>query len=384
MKLLRLILPGIAMIASTYGLARFSFGLLLPDIQDSLQFSDVTSGTISALFYIAFCLTISLSTLITIKKGPRKMIFVAGLAALFGLLLMGSAPNIYILGLGVLLAGASTGLVSPPYGAAISLWIEEKKQGTANTWINSGTSIGIIVSGLGAILLTPHWRITYFIYAFLTCITLLWNLQIIPKETMYSTRMILKRGDYSIKGVEGALRLGVASVLLGTCSAVFWTFSRSFFESAGKYEDWQLSIFWVVIGVLGILGGFSGSLIEKKGLSFSYKFATILLSVAIILLAVSPEKWFIAYSAAGIFGGSYIFLTGVILVWGIRVFIHNASLGIGVPFLLLAVGQVIGSLSAGLFIDLWGYAFTFIIFGCAGLLASFINPKKKQTYPSIS
>lgn len=150
MKLLRLILPGIAMIASTYGLARFSFGLLLPDIQDSLQFSNLTSGTISALFYVAFCFTITISTIITIKKGPRKMIFAASLATLFGLLLMGLAPNIYILGLGVLLAGASTGLVSPPYGAAISLWIEEKKQGTANTWINSGTSIGIILSGLGA------------------------------------------------------------------------------------------------------------------------------------------------------------------------------------------------------------------------------------------
>ncbi|WP_289890513.1 MFS transporter [Virgibacillus pantothenticus] len=383
MKLLRLILPGIAMIASTYGLARFSFGLLLPDIQDSLQFSNLTSGTISALFYVAFCFTITISTIITIKKGPRKMIFAAGLAALFGLLLMGLAPNIYILGLGVLLAGASTGLVSPPYGAAISLWIEEKKQGTANTWINSGTSIGIILSGLGAILLTPHWRITYFIYALLTFITLLWNLKIIPKQSMYSTRMVLKRGDYSIKGVEGSVKLSTASVVLGICSAAFWTFSRSFFESAGSYEDWQLSIFWVVIGSLGILGGFSGSLIEKKGLAFSYRIATVLLSFAFILLAVSPEKWFIAYSAAGLFGGSYIFLTGVLLVWGIRVFIHNASLGIGVPFLLLAVGQVIGSLSAGLCIGFFGYAFTFILFGCASLIASFINPKKKQTSPSI-
>lgn len=383
MNFLRFVLPGIAMIASTYGLARFSFGLLLPDIQKSLQLSDLMSGTISSLFYLAYCFTITLSTIITIRQGPRKMIFAAGLAALIGLLSMGLAHNIYILGLGVLLAGASTGLVSPPYGAAISLWIEEKKQGIANTWINSGTSIGIILSGLGAILLTPHWRITYFIYAVLTLITLLWNIQIIPKKSMYSTRMVLKKGDYSIKGVEGSIRLSIAAVVLGICSAAFWTFSRSFFENAGNYEDWQLSIFWVVIGVLGILGGFSGSLIEKKGLPFSYKFATILLSIASIILALSPDKWFIAYSAAGIFGGSYIFLTGVLLVWGIRVFIHNASLGIGVPFLLLAVGQVIGSLSAGLFISLWGYASTFILFGCAGLLASFITPKKKQTYESI-
>src|SRR5699024_9310947 len=95
-------------------------------------------------------------------------------------------------------------------------------------------------------------------------------------------------------------------------------------------------------------------------------------------LAFSPNYLLTSYVSAGIFGCSYIFLTGVLLVWGIRVFITNASLGIGVPFLILAVGQVIGSILAGWFIGVWGYAPSFILYGIIGMIATLIGPKNHR------
>ncbi len=65
-------------------------------------------------------------------------------------------------------------------------------------------------------------------------------------------------------------------------------------------------------------------------------------------------------------------------MWGIRVFITNASLGICIPFLLLAVGQVIGSLLAGLFIGTWGYVTSFILYGLIGIAATLIGPQKRK------
>ncbi|MBB5171863.1 MFS transporter [Texcoconibacillus texcoconensis] len=376
MKFSRLVLPGITMIAATYGLARFSFGLLLPAMNESLEMSEFVSGMISSLFYLAYCFTILISTVFTTREGPRRMILSAGLSAFMGLLLMSTTPNAWVLALGVLFAGGSTGLVSPPYGAAISLWIQERQQGKANTWINSGTSLGIVLSGAGAILLTSNWRLTYFIYAILTLLILIWNYKAIPK-TGTSSNLSFEKGTLSIRGVHGATTLILASLILGISTAAFWTFSRSFIEVAGEYSDWQLSAFWVVIGLFGVIGGFSGSLIEKKGLSFAYRLGSVMIATASVILASSPENWFVSYLSAGIFGSSYIFLTGVLLVWGIHVFITNASLGICIPFLLLAVGQVIGSSLAGLLIGLSGYEFSFIIFGVIGMVATFIGPKKQ-------
>lgn len=377
MRFSKLVLPAIAMIAATYGLARFSFGLLLPGISESLNMSEHVAGVISSLFYFAYCFAIVVSTLVTTKEGPRRMILLAGLSALTGLLVMTGAPNAGVLALGVLFAGASTGLVSPPYGAAISLWIAREKQGKANTWVNSGTSLGIIITGVMAYFLTSNWRLTYLIYATMTLFVLIWNNWAIPK-TGLNSKLTFKKGKLSIRGIKGAGFLSLASLNLGISTAPFWTFSRTFIELAGVYSDWQLSLFWIVIGLFGVLGGFSGSLIEKWGLPAAYKLGSLLLASASIILAFTPSYWLFPYVAAGVFGSFYIFLTGALLVWGIRVFITNASLGISIPFLLLAVGQAIGSLLSGWFVGIWGYATTFIIFGLLGILATFIGPSKRK------
>ncbi|UOQ45790.1 MFS transporter [Halobacillus salinarum] len=265
MKFSRLVFPGVTMIAATYGLARFSFGLLLPEIRESLKMSEFASGVISSLFYLAYCFTIILSTVVTTKKGPKRMIISAGLSAFTGMLLMGVTPNAWVLALGVLFAGGSTGLISPPYGAAISLWITEDKQGKANTWINSGTSFGIALSGLGAILLASNWRLTYIIYAIMTFLIVAWNFTAIPKDGK-NPRLRLNKGNLAIRGIKGAISLSLASLTLGISTAAFWTFSRSFIEAAGDYPAWQLSGFWVIIGMFGVLGGFSGALVERRGL----------------------------------------------------------------------------------------------------------------------
>lgn len=377
MKMTRLVFPGITMIAVTYGLARFSYGLLLPNISHDLSMSSSISGIISALFYLSYCFAIVLSTVLSVDKGPRNIILFAGGFAIAGLIIMGISPNVWILGFGVLLAGASTGFASPPYGTAITLWIKNKKQGSANTWINSGTSIGLVLSGIGAIFLASEWRFTYLVYALIGIIAFMWNAKVLPR-TESNRHVTFKKGKLSIKGVNGAIPLIISSTTLGISTAVFWTFAIDFMETTGAYSGWQLPLFWVILGVFGLLGGFSGSLISHFGLPSAYKWGCFIISAASFVIAWHPELWFMSYISAALFGISYIFITGLLMVWGIKVFITNASLGIGTPFLLLAVGQVIGSLFAGVLIDLVGHSPTFIIYGFMGILSIFLGPREKS------
>src|SRR5699024_1405413 len=325
--------------------------------------------------YLAYCFAIIFSIVLTDDKGPRVMILIAGAVDILGLLIMGGAVIVWLLFLGVVLAGASTGFVSPPYGTAITLWIEETKQGRANTWIISGTSIGLILSGIGAILLASEWRFTYFIYALIGLLAFLWNAKVLLR-TDPSPRITFKKGKLSIKGVKGAVPLIISSTMLGISTAVFWTFSIDFIESTDAYSNWQLPLFWIMLGVFGLLGGFSGVLIKRFGLPTSYKWGCFMMSAASFFLAWHPEQWIISYFSASLFGISYIFITGLLMVWGIKVFIRNASLGIGTPFLLLAVGQVIGSVFAGMIIDFWGYVPTFLIYGFIGIISMMLGPEE--------
>jgi hypothetical protein len=43
-----LVAPGLAMIAVTYGLARFAYGLFLPEMRESLDLSETALGLIGA------------------------------------------------------------------------------------------------------------------------------------------------------------------------------------------------------------------------------------------------------------------------------------------------------------------------------------------------
>ncbi|MGI2268954.1 hypothetical protein [Staphylococcus cohnii] len=121
--------------------------------------------------------------------------------------------------------------------------------------------------------------------------------------------------------------------------------------------------------------GISGAIIDKRGLRYAFNLGVIALALATIALAFTPKIWIIPFISASLFGLSYIFLTGVLLVWGIKIFVKNASLGIGIPFLMLAIGQVIGSSLAGLFIDMFNFMYTFIIYGLIGFTPLFIYPK---------
>lgn len=371
MRFSKLVLPGIAMIATTYGLARFSFGLFLPNISHDLNLSASQAGIISSLFYLSYCFTIVFSTLRTDKIGPKNMILLAGLSALIGLLLIAVSQGSILLAIAVIFAGGSTGLVSPPYGYTISLWIKWSEQGKANTWINSGTSLGLMFTGITAMIAFLDWRMTYFVYSAIALIVIVWNFIAIPS---LDRNLKIETGTLNIRDINSSKKKMLASIIIGFSTAPFWTFSKSFVESTGKYSNIELSIFWILIGLFGVIGGMSGHIIDKYSLHVAYNIGVILVSFSSILLAFIRYIWVLPFATSSIFGMSYIFITGVLLVWGVKIFVKNASLGIGIPFLMLALGQVIGSMMSGSLIDSLNYSATFIIYGLVGLLALILYP----------
>ena len=201
MRFSKLVLPGIAMIATTYGLARFSFGLFLPNISHDLNLSASQAGIISSLFYLSYCFTIVFSTLRTDKIGPKNMILFAGLSALIGLLLIAVSQGSILLAIAVIFAGGSTGLVSPPYGFTISLWIKWSEQGKANTWINSGTSLGLMFTGITAMIAFLDWRMTYFVYSAIALIVIVWNFIAIPS---LDRNLKIETGTLNIRDINSS------------------------------------------------------------------------------------------------------------------------------------------------------------------------------------
>ena len=376
-----LVAPGLATIAVTYGLARFAHGLFLPEMRKAFSLSERVLGLIGAGSYVGYCAAIIIALVFTSRTGPRFMAVVAGTVAVVGMTAVASAPAAWVLALGVLAAGSSSGLASPPMGESVVRCIHRELQDRANTLINSGTSIGVALSGPAALLLAEQWRLAWVAFAFIGLLVLVWNARAIPpKAVSGGPRDQTEAGEVprlSVRYLMGAksVWLYAAATGVGFASAAYWTFSRDLVVQTGYLSVTGSTLFWTVIGVSGIAGGLAGDLVRWLGLTRAFRASLLCMAAAVGLLAATPDVLLLAYLSATLFGSTYIMLTGIILVWSVTVFHERPSAGLGAAFLLLAVGQILGSLIAGVVAGAAGLAPTFWAFAGVAVLSALIRPR---------
>jgi predicted MFS family arabinose efflux permease len=369
------------MIAVTYGLARFAYGLFLPEMRESLDLSDSVLGLIGAGSYAGYCLAVLGALVLTSRSGPRLMAVAAGSVAVVGMAIVAGAPTGSVLALGVLVAGSSSGLASPPMGEAVAASLSEEEQDRANALINSGTSIGVALSGPAALLAAEQWRMAWGAFALVGGAVVAWNALAMPRKPAGGDRPE-GAAPTDIPGLTvrylvgpGSMPLFAAAAGVGFASAAYWTFSRDLVVRFGDLSDTGSTVFWTVIGVSGLAGGLAGDLVRRVGLSMAYRASVLSMAAAIGLLAAAPGVQLWAYSSAVLFGSTYIMLTGIILVWSVSVFRERPSAGLGAAFLIIALGQVFGALAAGTVAEAIGLVPTFWAFAGVGVAAALIGSR---------
>lgn len=396
-NILGLVPAGLAMIAVTYGLARFAYGLFLPELREAFELDAAVLGLIGAGSYAGYCAAITISLIYTSKVGPRFMVAAAGLTAVVGMALIAAAPSAPFLAAGVLIAGSSTGLASPPMAEAVSRTIDGNRQDRANALINSGTSFGVALSGPVALIAAGQWRLAWVAFTAVGLVVLVWNVAIMP--ALHS-----KRQEESLEEVGGqgptepatkpenlsgitfgwlvgrrSLPLFGASAGVGIASAAYWTFSRDLVVQAGGLGPSGSTTFWVVLGVSGLLGGGAGDLVGRFGLGVALRGALLAMAASIGMLAAAPGMLSVVYPSAAFFGATYIMLTGILLVWAVRVFQKRPSAGLGAAFLLLAAGQILGSYLAGVLAGASGLQTTFAVFASVAILSMIFGPRREDS-----
>ena len=397
-----LVAPGLAMIAITYGLARFAYGLYLPEMREAFDLSPSLLGLIGAGSYVGYCVAVVVSLVYTSRTGPRLMAVAAGAVAVAGMAVVASSPAAWVLALGILVAGSSTGLVSPPMGEAVARSIRPNLQDRANALINCGTSVGVALSGPAALLLTGQWRIAWATFALVGVAVLVWNAAVMPRKALQDEgdgepdEVGAEAGDgpgsthMSFSYLIGArvrprsLPLFAVAFGMGFASAVYWTFSRDVVVQAGGLGQTGSTLFWTVIGISGLAGGAAGDLVGRFGLTTVLRGGLFSMAASMVLLAVASDVLPLAYISAALFGSTYIMLSGVVLVWSVSIFRERPAAGLGAGFLLIAVGQVVGSPVAGALAGTTSPSIAFFSFAVAAMLAACVRPHPEDTGASAS
>ncbi|MFC7307820.1 MFS transporter [Streptomyces monticola] len=364
-----MVCAGTALIGTCYGFARFAYGLFAPEFEKSFAMSSTVSGIIGSGSYVGYCIAIVISLILTERVGARRVAMAAGTVAAGGTLMVALAPSTPVLAAGVLIAGSSTGLASPPMAAAVSRWVRAGVQDRAQSVVNAGTGIGVLVSGPIALILIDQWRWAWAVFAVIAAAVTLWVRRTIPFTSSEQGTDSGERGY-----VPGTAALVLGAFCMGLSSVAMWTFGRDLVTTEGGAGDVVSTSMWTVLGAAGFAGALSGDLVARSGLARSWSMVMVVMAGSTVLLALAPGSAVATYAAAAVFGASYVCLCGVILLWSTRIHPRRASFGVGISFLMIAVGQAVGAPLAGALTDAAGGTAAFYTCAVIGVIGALVRP----------
>lgn len=392
-RALSLTSAGLSLIAVCYGMARFAYGLFVPVFRAEFTLDAATAGAIASGSYASYCVAIIVSTVLTPRFGGRALAVAAGIIAVGGTLTIAAAPNAAILAVGVLIAGSSTGIASPPLAHAVTHAVAAPMKSRTQTVINAGTGVGVAVAGPIALLTHEQWRAAWLTFTVVCALVTVWVALIVPagpsrRSPGHPTAPGRTAAPENTAAPAllprpvlpaGSARLIAASGLMGVASAAVWTFGRDVLVSEGGLSEQLSMIAWIILGAFGILGATAGDIAGRLGIRTAWPTSMLVLAAATALIAAFPSSVIVACVAAALFGAAYIALTGLLLIWGIRVYRESPAAGVGIAFLVIAVGQAVGAPIVGTIAEAAGARIAFMAAALIGALAAVIRPHADRT-----
>jgi predicted MFS family arabinose efflux permease len=328
------------MIAVTFGMARYAYGLFVPEIRDDLGLSTSTLGLIASCSYASYMAAQLSASVLAAWIGARRLVVAGGLAAALGVLIASVAQDAWTLALGVTVAGTSAGLVWPPLADVGQVLDAGTGRSRALTAINAGTGWGVLVTGPAALLAGGSWRLVWAAIAVVALAVTWWNHRAIG--TGGTPRELLPRLRWSWFVSPRSGPLFVVAVLLGVGISVYLTFAPDLIVAAAGDSDLARAVFWTLVGAAGITGAVTGDVVFRIGIRGALACSVLGLACAVGLLAFAPGSWAAIVASGLLFGAMMMGVTGVLAVWTAEVFADRVSAGVGAVYLVYGVGQFAG------------------------------------------
>lgn len=353
----RTLVPGVLTIAVTFGLARYGYGLLLPDIRSDLAMTAGTAGLISSAAYLSYlAANIGVVWVIT-RWGPRVAVGGAAALAVVGMSVIASAGTVLSLSTGVLVAGAAAGMAFPPYAEIVAEEVPAAQRNVVWSAISSGTGWGVALAGPIAIVAGDRWRLAWLAFVALAIGAGVAAVWFAPARGKNGARRPQLSPDWFL--CPKSRPLLISAVLVGTGSSVWWAFSVDALREVGV-DATSARVVYAACGAAVLLASFSGAVFDRVGLRASYLVACVLLASSIALLGVATANLLAAVVAAVMFGVFYATVIAAHGIWSSRVFADHPSAGLSAINTALTMGTLVGPSLAGIAIQHGGYPITLL------------------------
>ncbi len=394
-----IMVAGTICVFACLGLGRFSLGMLLPSMGQSLDLSYSQMGFISTANFIGYLFAVLVSGRIMRLLGGRRIISLALLVVGASMMLIGRAHSMPVITLLYIVTGMGSALANVPIMALINIWFCHHRRGRAAGFVVIGSGFAIILCGslipqINA-LYTQGWRINWLILGALAlCCALVCSLILRNSPADLGLLPVGTDSTAARRNMAPATKddLALNSKIVLHCAAIYFLFGftyviyvtfvvTSMIEDRGFAES-AAGLFWSCIGLLSLISGpVPGAFSDKFGRKAALMCVFTIQACAYLLVALPLPTMFL-FLSIGCYG---------IVAWAVPSIIsalvadyagqQRIAAIFGFVTFIFGLGQISGPYLAGLLAERTGsFSASFLLAFCmaaaAVLLSSFLPQRK--------
>jgi predicted MFS family arabinose efflux permease len=380
---MRLATAGIGVVGATFGMARYGYGLLLPDIRASYGLGSGALGLIAAGSYLSYLVASAAVGVLATRLGARRLVALGGWLATGGMLLAGLSQTPLALAAGVLIAGSACGVVYPPFSDAVQTHVAPAGRARTLASISAGTGYGVAVAVPIAIVAGGAWRSAWLGFAALSVLATVWAMRVLPARRVSRDACRPPRISrrWLICPRSGPLLAG--GFLIGLGTSVYWTFAVDYLVEAGSMAGGTSRLFLAFVGVAIVAGSFAGDLLHRVSAHGAFIGLTSLLAGSLCLLSAAPASIVAAAISGVLFGAGFSLVVAIQTIWTALVFESRPSAGVAALMFMLGLGLLVGPPLAGVLADAVGLGVVFLL-GAGVIAVVGAMPPRERLVPVVA
>ncbi|MFI7581516.1 MFS transporter [Kocuria kalidii] len=362
----RIGLAGAAVVGVAFGMARYAYGLTLPDIREDLGLSELVLGLIASATFAGYLAGLLLAGPLAARHGSRAPTTVGGVCGVLGSVIVTVAQSPWLLAVGVVLAGSAGGWVWAPYSDIVTRAVSLRQQPRALAIITTGTSGGLVLlGGLAVFAALGSWRLVWAGIALAAVAAAVVNLRLVPRTEPASR----PDGQPGASSLARALRVpGAYSVVYFAVVVVYFTYAADVLDR-GTLPAGAVPALYAAIGLTGMVGVAAGTFAQRVG---SLRVAALCLGtvgVALALLGLAGDSLTATAASAGIFGVGYMTGSAVLAVWTAELVPGRAGAAFTACLVVGAFSSVAAPALAGAAIPALGLGALLVLTAAVSLLS---------------
>lgn len=360
---------GMLVVTGVLGLARFGYGMIIPEMKQNLGLTHEQTGLIASADTFGYFISALAAGLLAARLGPRVVITIGLLWTGLAMILTGMVNSPYTAALMRFFTGVGSAGGNIAVMGLASAWFAPARRGMATGFLVGGSGIAIAFTGwvvphINAIFLEAGWRYNWFILGAIDIILSVaaWLvLRNSPSEK--NLRPIGETSAITTNEDKSAVNLGIRDLIripgVPYLAALYFCFGFSYIITATFFVVYLIDeikcthelagSIWAAAGILSIGSSVVwGILSDKLGRRAILVTLFLIQALAYFLLVLKFSDVWLLWLAAMLYG---------LTAWGVPSLaasccgdISNAkgaSAVLGLITFVFGFGQMLGPLAAG-------------------------------------